>query len=209
MVESHDSGHPEPFEASDPSFGTKRPATAPVIRRATLADPQLLHDVAAMTFPLACPPGSTAESQDAFIREYLSVEAFTRYLADPERELFVCTADAALSGYTMVVFGEPGDADAAASVTTRPTAELSKVYVLPEWHGSGVAAALVHASVAAARARGTTSVWLGVNQLNVRANRFYEKCGFERVGTKKFRGGDAFEDDFVLELLTDAVSPKL
>ncbi len=198
MVESHDSGHPEPFEASDPSFGTKRPATAPVIRQATLADAHGLHLVAAATFPLACPPGSTVASQDAFIREHLSVAAFTQYLADPDRELFVSTAGASLGGYTMVVFGEPTDADAAASVTTRPTAELSKVYVLPEWQGSGIAAALVEASVAAALARGARSVWLGVNQLNARANRFYEKCGFERVGTKKFRVGDVFEDDYVL-----------
>jgi ribosomal protein S18 acetylase RimI-like enzyme len=171
-----------------------------VIRKATLADAQPLHDLAAVTFPLACPPGSTAESQDAFIREHLSVAAFTRYLGDADRELFVSTAGEAVGGYTMVVFGEPGDADAAASVTTRPTAELSKVYVLPELHGTGIAAALVGASVAAARARGARSVWLGVNQLNARANRFYEKCGFTRVGTKKFRVGDVVEDDYVLEL---------
>jgi ribosomal protein S18 acetylase RimI-like enzyme len=165
-----------------------------------------LHDLAAATFPLACPPGSTPESQDAFIREYLSVAAFAGYLADPERELFVCTAGEALSGYTMVVFGEPGDADAAASVTTRPTAELSKVYVLPEFHGAGIAAALVGASIAAARERGARSVWLGVNQHNARANRFYEKCGFTRVGTKKFLVGDVFEDDYVLQ--NDFSRPK-
>jgi ribosomal protein S18 acetylase RimI-like enzyme len=97
------------------------------------------------------------------------------------------------------MFGEPRDTDAAACVTTRPTAELSKVYVLPEFHGSGLAAALVESSVAAARARGALSVWLGVNQLNARAIRFYEKCGFTIVGTKKFLLGDVVEDDYVLQ----------
>ncbi len=62
-----------------------------------------------------------------------------------------------------------------------------------------VAPALVIASVAAARARGAVSLWLGVNQENGRANRFYEKQGFALVGTKRFLVGTRFEDDFVRE----------
>jgi ribosomal protein S18 acetylase RimI-like enzyme len=42
-------------------------------------------------------------------------------------------------------------------------------------------------------------VWLGVNQLNARANRFYEKNGFAIVGEKKFLVGGKAEDDFVRE----------
>ena len=58
---------------------------------------------------------------------------------------------------------------------------------------------LVEASVAAARDRGASGMWLGVNQFNPRANRFYEKSGFERVGIKKFLLGGDWEDDFVRE----------
>lgn len=99
----------------------------------------------------------------------------------------------------MLVEGEPTDADVAAALRVRPTAELSKVYVHPAAHGSGVAALLVEQTVAEARARGAAGVWLGVNQENARANRFYEKSGFERVGVKRFLVGDRFEDDFVRE----------
>jgi len=58
----------------------------------------------------------------------------------------------------------------------------------------------MHASVEAARARAAASVWLGVNQLNARANRFYEKNGFVNVGIKHFLVGDKLEDDYVREL---------
>ncbi|MDF1478005.1 GNAT family N-acetyltransferase [Leifsonia sp. H3M29-4] len=170
-----------------------------LIRPATTDDAALLHRVAAETFPLACPPHTTAESIAAFIAEHLSQAAFAHYLADDERVLFVAEADGEPAGYTMVVFGEPGDADVAASVTTRPTAELSKVYVREGFHGAGVAAALVDASVAAARDRGARTLWLGVNQENERANRFYAKQGFELVGTKRFLVGERFEDDYVRE----------
>jgi ribosomal protein S18 acetylase RimI-like enzyme len=170
-----------------------------LIRPATTDDAALLHRVAAETFPLACPPHTTAESIAAFIAEHLSEAAFVGYLADPDRALFVAEVGGEPAGYTMVVFGEPGDADVAAAVTTRPTAELSKVYVREGFHGAGVAHALVDASVDAARARGARTLWLGVNQENERANRFYGKQGFERVGTKRFLVGERYEDDFVRE----------
>ncbi|MCA0217445.1 MAG: GNAT family N-acetyltransferase [Actinobacteria bacterium] len=170
------------------------------IRLATPDDAALLHELAAATFPLACPPDATPASIESFIATNLSVDSFTAYLSDPARLLFVGEVDGVASGYTMVVFGEPGDADVAASVTARPTAELSKCYALPAAHGTGLAAALVGASVKAARDRGARSVWLGVNQQNARANRFYEKQGFAQVGTKRFLVGERYEDDFVRSL---------
>ncbi|MEB0307431.1 GNAT family N-acetyltransferase, partial [Cryobacterium sp. 10I1] len=68
-----------------------------------------------------------------------------------------------------------------------------------ESHGRGVAAALMTATLDAARDRGARGAWLGVNQENARAIRFYGKHGFARVGTKHFLVGDRYEDDFVLE----------
>ena len=167
------------------------------IRSAVASDAALLHSLAAATFPLACPPDALPESIEAFIAEHLSDAAFAAYLADPERELFIAEQDDTALGYAMLVHSAPSDPDVLAGIGAFPTSELSKLYVLPEGHGAGVAAALVERSVAAARERHAASVWLGVNQLNGRANRFYEKSGFERVGTKRFKVGVRFEDDFV------------
>ncbi len=169
------------------------------VRLANPQDASRLHDLAAATFPLACPPDTTASSIAEFIGSHLSENAFVGYLADPSRQIFLGEMDGEAAGYTMVVFGEPGDADDASAVGTRPTAELSKCYALPAAHGTGLAAALVREGCDAARSRGTRSMWLGVNQQNARAIRFYEKQGFVRVGTRKFLVGDRYEDDFVLE----------
>ena len=167
------------------------------IRPAAPDDAALLHEIAAITFPLACPPDALPESIQAFIDENLSVTAFERYLADPDRELFLAEESGVVVGYTMLVYGDAADTDVAAAVTVLPTVELSKVYVHPGHHGGGVASALVEESVRAAEARGAASMWLGVNQFNARANRFYEKSGFAQVGTKKFKVGERYEDDFV------------
>lgn len=169
------------------------------IRQAAPDDAALLHRLAAATFPLACPPHTTIEAIEDFVATVLSEQSFSRYLADPDRALFIAEDEGVAAGYTMLVFGEPQDADAAAAITMRPTAELSKIYVLEGHHGQGVAAALMECSLEEARARGARGVWLGVNEENERANRFYEKNGFARVGTKHFLVGDRYEDDFVRE----------
>ena len=171
------------------------------VRAARAEDAGALHEVAAATFALACPPGSAQRQIDAFIETHLSQERFAHYLADADRRLFLAESDGEPVGYTMLIFGDPADADVAAAVTLRPTAELSKVYLLSGLHGTGAAAALMRATLDAARQHGVASVWLGVNQFNERANRFYERCGFVTVGTKQFLVGDEVHDDFVRELV--------
>ena len=161
-------------------------------------DLDALARLAAVTFPLACPPGSTVQDQQEFIAAVLSVERFGGYLADPARDLLVAD-DGQLLGYTMLVAGEPADPDVRAALRLHPTIELSKCYVHPDHHGAGVAHALMDASLEAARERGAQGIWLGVNQLNTRAQAFYLRAGFVVVGTKHFTVGARVEDDYVLE----------
>ena len=174
------------------------------IRIATPDDATALAAVAAETFPLACPPSTTRSSIDDFIARHLSADRMLEYLADPARVLLLAEDAAEIAaesaGYAMLIFGEPADADVAAAITARPTAELSKLYVREGFHGQGIAPLLVETALAAALEHGAGGVWLGVNQLNARANRFYEKSGFTIVGTKRFLVGDTYEDDFVREL---------
>jgi diamine N-acetyltransferase len=169
------------------------------VRRATAADAAELARVAAITFPLACPPSTTEEAKADFIANSLSPQSFATYLASPDHILLLAEVDGESAGYTMLITGEPHDQDVAAALRIRPTIELSKVYVMPERHGAGVAAALMDATVAAARDAGAVGMWLGVNNENARANRFYEKSGFAIVGMKKFRLGDVDEEDYVRE----------
>jgi len=143
-------------------------------------------------------------SIDRFIDENLTSERFEEYVADPGRAVLLAEEgdgdDLGAVGYAMLVHGEPYDADVRAVVRHRPTTELSKIYVLPSDHGGGVARDLLAAVVEVARGIGAAGIWLGTNQANVRAQRFYEKSGFDRIGTKRFWVGDHFEDDYVFEL---------
>ena len=162
------------------------------------ADLVELADVAARTFPLACPPAAPADDVAAFIAAHLSTESFRDYLADPQREVLVARVDGRIMGYAMLIRGVVDDADVQSAVRLRPAVELSKMYVLPDGHGAGVSTALMAAAVDTARTLGAACVWLGVNQENQRAQRFYAKQGFAVSGTKTFRLGGRVEDDYVM-----------
>lgn len=166
-----------------------------------MTDAAALSSLAAATFPLACPPHTTPEAIADFIARNFGVDHFEAYLADRERILLVAEApdDSSLLGYTMLVAGEPVDADAARAVTVRPAIEFSKVYVHAASHGTGAGAALMRASLDAARAAGAATAWLGVNEENARAIAFYERHGFAKVGRKHFTVGGRVENDWVLE----------
>jgi GNAT superfamily N-acetyltransferase len=170
-------------------------------RKAGLSDAGLLHDLAARTFGLACPPGTLPSDIDAFIAKHLSRESFLDYLADPERILLIAEQDGEPVGYSMLVGGPIADAGVATTVASsaggRGSIELSKFYLAPERHGSGVAAALMAATLEAAAGTGAGVCWLGVNQRNERAARFYAKQGFDVIGVKRFLVGDQWHDDHV------------
>lgn len=169
------------------------------IRRATMADAGALAELAAVTFPLACPPSSSPEDIAAHLANTLSEDHFRGYLADPDITILVLDSGDRLNGYSLLVDRPASDPDVASALTLTPSVELSKCYVHPEHHGLGAAAELMHASVQAAGAAGRAGIWLGVNSQNARAIRFYGKSGFRKVGTKSFRLGSTVEHDFVLE----------
>lgn len=172
-----------------------------IVRPAKSVDIPTLARLAAATFPLACPPGSTADDQTVFIASHLSEQHFAEYLVDPKRDVLVAEQNGELIGYAMVVVAPPP----ASAPAPGATVELSKCYVLPGHHGAGVSQALMTAARSCGEDRGAARMWLGVNQMNERAQRFYTRSGFTVAGTKQFQVGGRLEDDFVM--VTDLAVP--
>jgi ribosomal protein S18 acetylase RimI-like enzyme len=168
------------------------------VTAAVEADLAEIADVAARTFPLACPPSVTPQNIIAFIDENLSQARFRDYLADPNRAVLAARDEGRIVGYVMLIRGVPDDDDVQQAVTLRPAVEVSKLYVLPDSHGAGISAALMTAALQHAGDLEAKCVWLGVNQLNQRAQRFYTKHGFTINGTKTFRLGAGIEKDYVM-----------
>ncbi|WP_155821031.1 GNAT family N-acetyltransferase [Gordonia hirsuta] len=179
--------------------------TSLVIEIAT--DPVLAARVAflaAVTFPLACPAHSTREDMAGHIAAALTPQRFADWIDDDSCEVIVAREgeDGPLVGYALVIHTPPTDHDVCAAVGDALSSEVSKMYVLPGHHGTHRADRPAHrlmdAAVRSAQARGSQVLWLGVNQLNERAQRYYRKMGFTQAGTRTFQMSGAVENDYVM-----------
>ncbi|MFC0315319.1 GNAT family N-acetyltransferase [Gordonia phosphorivorans] len=180
-------------------------AAAPVIT--TVTDPTMADEIAAVaaaTFPLACPPHITAENIAVHIAKNLNAERFAEWIGDDDHDVIAATEgpDGPVLGYTLLVHRPPTADDVRAVVPGDEITEISKMYVLPDHHGprstGRPAHLLMHAALAAARARGSALVWLGVNSGNERAQRYYAKMGFTVAGPRTFDMNGTLEHDYVM-----------
>lgn len=79
------------------------------------------------------------------------------------------------------------------------SAELNKLYLLPDLHGQGLGQAMIARAVTQVAARGGAELRLRVNKGNARALRSYARAGFQVVESLTVEiGGGFVMDDFVL-----------
>lgn len=194
-------------DPASPAAPSAAPNAAPTsaVRLATPADVPALAELAAATFPLACPPHTTAEAIAAHIAKALNPTVIAGWVADPTCTVVVAPGeDDALGGYALATFGPCADPEAAIALATRgivpdPVHEISKIYVRATAQGGGLAGTLMEAAVAGTReAHGEGPIWLGTNAENLRAQAFYRRHGFETVGSRTYVVGGNPESDVVM-----------
>lgn len=144
----------------------------PEVRPATTADVDAIARLAARTFALACPDHTPSEAIAAHIATELTADRFRQHMARAQF-LVVDGPPGEVSGYVMLTRDPPPIDTAWADPL-----ELRRIYVDEAEHGKGTASALMQASVAMAERDGHDWLWLGTNEQNQRAIRFYEKRGW-------------------------------
>ena len=123
-----------------------------------------------------------------------TVPAWGAELDDPAFAVRIAEQDGAMIGYAKL--GPPH----LPFTPTSAAAELRQLYVLKPWQGAGVAAALIEWVIATARSQDADELYLSVFTDNHRARRFYERHGFEPVGTYAFMVGTHADEDIVMKL---------
>ena len=168
--------------------------SAPVIRPATVADAALLAELGARTFYDTFAPHCSPEDMTAYLTVAFSPEIQAAELADQSRLFFIAELDGRAVGYAQL-----HAADAPTCVLGAKPIELARMYVAKEWHGQGVAHALMRVCLDEARGAGYETMWLGVWERNWRAQGFYRKWGFSVVGSHVFPVGSDPQIDLLME----------
>jgi diamine N-acetyltransferase len=161
------------------------------IRAALRGDAPALAALGARTFRDTFAADNTPENIAAHLAATYSPAIQASELADPRRRTLVAATRAGeLTGFVQLLDGEVPSA-----ITGPAPIELLRLYVDRDYHGRGVAHALMTAALAAAAEQGALTIWLGVWERNPRAIAFYRKWSFEDVGSHEFVLGSDRQTD--------------
>lgn len=166
------------------------------IRRAQVADAMALAEFGARTFFETFAADNTPENMSQHLASAWRPELQRAEIEDPQIDTLIAVD----GGEELAGFAQLHARPAPACVSGQQPLELKRFYVDRPWQGRGLARDLMAAVEHAARARGARELWLGVWERNPRAQAFYVKCGFRKVGKQVFVvGTDPQTDDVMLK----------
>ena len=167
----------------------------PQIRPATVADAELLTDLAARTFYDAFADMNTPKNMQAYMSKAFTMPQLTAELSDPQAKFLIAEVEGALAGYAKLL----PNAAPPMGVTGQNPIELVRLYIDRKFLGSGVGHDLMQAAIDEARSLGHRSIYLGVWEHNHRAQSFYFRWNFRVVGSHIFQMGDDPQMDWLME----------
>ena len=131
------------------------------------------------------------EDLAAFLAQF-TPEAWAEEFADPRYRFRVAEVDGEVVGYVKL------GPSALPVQTDKRAIELRQIYLLNEYHGSGLAKVLSEWAIGEARRQGFEELYLTVYVDNHRARRFYDRYDFEAVGRYDFMVGEHADEDIIM-----------
>jgi diamine N-acetyltransferase len=162
------------------------------IRRANVADAELLTELGARTFR-ATYPATDQQELNEYIASSFTLPLVTARLRDEQSSFWIATAAARVLGYAQLHRG-----DVPECVVGPAPIELARLYLEVSAQGSGYGFAMMTFLIAEARRLERRTMWLGVYSENTKARAFYSSWGFSDVGTHGFEMAGKMYDDPVM-----------
>jgi ribosomal protein S18 acetylase RimI-like enzyme len=162
------------------------------LTRAGVRDAKILAQLSVSTFYEAFGAQNRKEDMDKYASEEMTPDKLAKELENKENFFFLAWYNGRLAGYCkMRVNREP-------EIMGDSPIELERIYVVEQFHGRHIGAALMGHCVEHAISGKHDVLWLGVWELNFRAISFYKKWGFELCGSHPFLLGDDLQTDVLM-----------
>ena len=165
------------------------------VRQATSEDVPVLSSIAQLTFPLAGPLDASKSEIAKYVAENLSESVFQKLVEIDD--VFIACAQSGNESVGFIVMKYRSSH--LKNANSENSAELQRLYVLPEYHGTNSSKLLVSEAFKECSTKGIDAIWLNVYSGNVRAKKFYSKSGFQEIGTTHFKMGNERHLDIVME----------
>ena len=193
-----------------------------VIQEALTTDAEAIAKVGAATFALSFAHSMPTVDMQAYLEEAYTPTAISKEIASNQNQFFVARLKSTEGAETGEVAGfiqmKLGTTDPCIPPDVQ-MCELHRIYVSPDYHGGGTGQLLVERGLSWAQdqvlgskrldlavdtmaseevKKRRAGIWLGVWEENVKAQRFYRRWGFERLGAHDFIMGGTTQTDFVM-----------
>jgi ribosomal protein S18 acetylase RimI-like enzyme len=166
----------------------------PVIRSVTKEDAELIADISRQTFYDTFAADNTKEDMDKFLREQFTKGRLMLEVGSPENSFLLAYFDDKVAGYIKLREGkQPIELIGTASL------ELARLYVVKDFIGKRIGAALMQKAIAVAKEKSKHIIWLGVWEKNQRAIDFYHRFGFSKFSECDFLLGNDMQRDWLMK----------
>jgi ribosomal protein S18 acetylase RimI-like enzyme len=164
------------------------------IRKADAADAKLIRVLGAVTFFEAYFEQDDANDLANYIHESFDLEKIRAEIEDKNAVFFIIYFENHAVGYAKL-----RENSKAECIKTENSIELQRIYIVERVFGKGIGEQLLKHCLETAKAHGFETLWLGVWEKNKRAQKFYAKHGFKRVGELEYPYGETVGINFALE----------
>ena len=131
---------------------------------------------------------------DKFLREQFTKGRLMLEVGSPENSFLLAYFDDKVAGYIKLREGkQPIELIGTASL------ELARLYVVKDFIGKRIGAALMQKAIAIAKEKSKHIIWLGVWEKNQRAIDFYHRFGFTKFGECDFLLGNDVQRDWLMK----------
>jgi ribosomal protein S18 acetylase RimI-like enzyme len=152
-----------------------------------------LTDIAIKTFDETFADTNDAEDMKNYNERCFVPEVFQKEMQSPESWFYFIEYEGKLAGFLKVNVGE-----AQSELKEEAGFEVERIYVIKEYYGKGVGAALMDFSIERGREEDKKYLWLGVWENNFRAQKFYKKYKFEEFDDHIFMMGETPQRDVLM-----------
>lgn len=166
-----------------------------IIKRAQVQDAFKLSELGRTTFVETFGKDNTPEDLAQYVENTYTQQKQINEISAPNNIIEIAWVGDKAVGFLYLKEGKVNP-----SVSGKNPVELLRLYVDSSFHGKKVGAALMNRAIDLAKEKGFKTLWLGVWENNLKAQKFYKNFGFQRVGAHIFQLGSDEQTDYIFAL---------
>lgn len=152
-----------------------------------------LMEVSEETFRDTFAHTTDEENMDEFVGEAYDFYQLKAEISDRNSLFFFVYREDNVLGYMKLNINE-----AQTEEVSENALEIERIYVRKPYLRQGIGKALYEKAVEMATILGKRTIWLGVYEYNENAKAFYQKLGFEEIGSHSFYVGEDEQIDLIM-----------